>query len=71
MKKIVILILNTVLFSSFTMFQSEVYICKGPSSKVYHKTNHCKGLSHCSTQIYKITEDAAKKIGRRKCRIEY
>jgi len=53
------------------MFQSMVFVCKGPSSKVYHKTDHCKGLSHCSTQIYKVTEDEAKKMGRRQCKIEY
>ena len=71
MKKLITLTLITLVFSSFTMFQSDVYICKGPSSKVYHKTERCKGLTNCSTQIYKITEDEAKKMGRRQCKIEY
>jgi len=71
MKKIFILTLITLIFSSFTQVESMVYVCKGPSSKVYHKTKSCKGLSHCSTQIYKVTEDEAKKMGRRLCKIKY
>ena len=71
MKKLITLTLIILVFSSFTMFQSMVYVCKGPSSKVYHKTDHCKGLSHCSTQIYKVTEDEAKRMGRRQCKIEF
>ena len=71
MKKLITLTLITLVFSSFTMFQSDVYICKGPSSKVFHKTESCKGLTKCSTQIYKVTEDEAKKMGRRQCKIEF
>jgi hypothetical protein len=48
-----------------------VYICDGPYSKVYHKSQDCKGLSNCSTKIYKITLDEAIKMGRRACKIEY
>jgi hypothetical protein len=71
MKKLITLALIILVFSSFTMSQSMVYVCIGTSSKVYHKTDHCKGLSNCSTQIYNITEDEAKKMGRRQCKIEY
>ncbi len=71
MKKLIILALVTLVFSSSTVFQSMVYICKGPSSVVYHKSQRCRGLSNCSTQIYKVTEGEAKKIGRRQCKIEF
>jgi hypothetical protein len=50
--------------------QSEVYICKGGSSKVYHKLENCRGLKFCSTNIEKVSEDAAIKLGRRKCKLE-
>ena len=71
MKKLLTLSLITIAFSSFTIFQNVVYICNGPSSKVYHKSNTCKGLSHCSTKVYKTTVEEAKKMGRRECKIEY
>ena len=72
MKKLILLSLVFLTFTSFTYTQTVfVYICKGPSSKVYHKSNHCKGLSHCSTQVYKVTIDESKKMGRRPCKIEY
>jgi hypothetical protein len=48
-----------------------VYLCEGPYSKVYHKSETCKGLSNCSTRIHKVTMEEAVKMGRRPCRIEY
>jgi hypothetical protein len=48
-----------------------VYICEGPYSKVYHRSNECRGLSHCSTKIYRVTLEEAKKLDRRPCKIEY
>jgi hypothetical protein len=48
-----------------------VYLCEGPASKVYHASPDCKGLSRCSTKIYKVTLDEAVKMGRRPCKIEY
>ena len=48
-----------------------VYICEGKYSKVYHKSNDCRGLSNCSTKIYKVTLEEAVKMGRRPCKIEY
>jgi hypothetical protein len=47
-----------------------VYICNGPKSVVYHKSPDCRGLSHCSTKIEKVTLSYAEKIGRRACKIE-
>lgn len=70
MKKILALTLITLVFSAFTMIQSDVYICKGGSSKVYHKSERCRGLKFCSTNVDKVSEDDAIKLGRRKCKIE-
>jgi hypothetical protein len=56
---------------SFTIIENQVFICKGPSSKVYHKSDRCRGLSNCSTEISKVTIESAKKLGRRACKIEY
>jgi hypothetical protein len=71
MKKIITLILITLIFSSFTMIQSDVYICKGGSSKVYHKSEKCRGLKFCSSNVDKVSENDAIKLGRRKCKLEY
>lgn len=48
-----------------------VYLCEGPASKVYHASPDCRGLSRCSTKIYKVTLEEAIKMGRRPCKIEY
>ena len=48
-----------------------VYLCEGPASKVYHASPDCRGLSRCSTKIYKVTLEEAVKMGRRPCKIEY
>jgi len=56
---------------SFTIIENQVFICKGPSSKVYHKSDRCRGLSNCSTEISKVTIEGAKKLGRRACKIEF
>lgn len=51
--------------------ENYVYLCNGPSSKVYHRTENCKGLNRCSTQITKVSLSTAQSKGRRACRIEY
>lgn len=51
--------------------ENGVYICNGPNSKVYHRSNTCKGLNRCSTQITKLTLSSATAKGRRACKIEY
>ena len=48
-----------------------VYVCERPRSVVYHKSEHCSGLSRCSTATYKVTLEEAIKMGRRPCKIEY
>ena len=48
-----------------------VYLCEGPYSKVYHKSPNCRGLSRCSTRIFKVTLEEAQKQDRRPCKIEY
>jgi nitrogenase subunit NifH len=70
------LLLSLSLCSNFalpiTRAKSEyVYICQGRYSKVYHKSPTCRGLSNCSTKIYKVTLEEAKKMGRRPCKLEY
>lgn len=49
--------------------QNYVYICTGPKSAVYHKTNSCRGLKNCSTSVKKVTKEQAEKMGRRPCKI--
>ena len=71
MNKIFFIGLTTLLISFFDILQSNVFICKGPSSKVYHKSSNCKGLSNCSTKIYQVTLEEAKKLNRRECKIEF
>lgn len=44
-----------------------VYVCNGPQSKAYHKTNHCKGLRRCTTDIETIDITTAKERQRREC----
>lgn len=53
------------------IIEDNVYLCNGPSSKVYHRSESCKGLNRCSTQIAKVSLSTAKSKGRRACRIEY
>lgn len=44
------------------------YICTGPQSIAYHKTEDCRGLSSCSRDVIKVTVEEAEDAGRRKCR---
>lgn len=50
---------------------SEVYICTGPQSETYHKSDDCTGLRRCSGTIEKMSKKDAKSIGRRACRFCY
>ncbi|MCK8480921.1 hypothetical protein [Psychroserpens algicola] len=47
--------------------KDSVYICKGPSSKRYHYTKTCRGLSACSTKTYKVSLSEAKELKRTLC----
>ena len=49
----------------------KVYICTGPQSKCYHKTDNCQGLRNCSKEIKQITLKDAKEMGRRPCSFCY
>ena len=48
-----------------------VYVCTGPQSEVYHKTDDCIGLRNCSREIKAISLDEAKEMGRRECGMCY
>jgi len=41
-----------------------------PSLKVYHRSNNCKGLSNCTTQIAKISLSTSNSKGRKACKFE-
>ena len=43
----------------FSCSSEYVYICTGPSSAVYHKSDECLGLSRCSGSI---NRDARKSV---------
>ncbi len=45
----------------------DVYICTGPRSEAYHKTDHCFGLNRCSGDIERVTKAEAKDMGRHEC----
>lgn len=70
---ILVFSISTPLFAGTNRVTTEdfVYLCNGPSSKVYHRSEGCKGLNRCSTQIAKVSLSTAKSKGRRACRIEY
>lgn len=46
---------------------NKVYLCNGPHSKAYHKTNHCQGLRECTTTIEATNIATAKAKHRREC----
>lgn len=79
MKKFVLLLtiaMGVVVGSVSAMHHTEadaeatyVYICTGPKSTVYHKTDKCRGLKNCSTSVKKVTVQEAEKMGRRACKI--
>ena len=47
--------------------ETYVYICTGPQSTKYHKTNTCRGLDRCSKEVVKVTLDKAKDMKRTPC----
>ncbi|TBH74898.1 hypothetical protein EWU22_05360 [Aquirufa nivalisilvae] len=54
-----------------SVVENYVYLCNGPNSKVYHRSEKCKGLNRCSTQISKVLVSVAQDKGRRACKIEF
>jgi hypothetical protein len=67
MKSFITILLLAFIFSGHTSHDSYVYICKGPKSTKYHYTKTCRGLTNCSTDIYKVTMAEAKKLNRGLC----
>ena len=68
--KSIALLFSVLLFfltTSFNINYSDVYICKGKYSKKYHYKENCRGLSNCSTDIYKVSMSKAKDLGRTLC----
>ncbi|TRZ46468.1 hypothetical protein DMZ48_02285 [Robertkochia solimangrovi] len=57
----------SVFLFSFGSSETKVYICKGPSSKKYHLTPKCRGLSNCSTKVYETTLKEARELKRTLC----
>lgn len=49
MKRVLVIIIGAGLLGCNSA--DSVYLCNGPQSKAYHKTNHCRGLKNCSTEI--------------------
>lgn len=45
-----------------------VYICTGPNSKRYHRSDHCKGFARCSGSVQAMTRSKAESIGRTPCK---
>ena len=48
-----------------------VYMCTGPSSKRYHKTDKCKGLVKCSKEVVKVEKSYAESKGKTPCKMCY
>lgn len=65
--KSIILIIGLLSFIIPIDLESYVYICKGKSSVKFHYSSNCRGLSNCSTDIYKVSLSNAKQINRTLC----
>tara|TARA_R110000868_G_scaffold36471_10_gene129612 strand:+ start:6029 stop:6343 length:315 start_codon:yes stop_codon:yes gene_type:complete len=64
---VLLLVLTFFSFGSRIKKETNVYICKGKSSKKYHYKKDCRGLSNCSTKTYEVTLTKAKEMGRTLC----
>ena len=64
--KTTVLLITGLFFYSFAV-ETQVYICKTKSSKKYHYSKSCRGLSRCSTTIEGVTIKKAKALGRTLC----
>lgn len=68
MRAILLLVVLFILpISNAETTETNVYICKGKGSKRYHYTKTCRGLSRCSTKVYKVTLKKAKELKRTLC----
>ena len=79
MKKIIALIALILLTTSTNVItacknsaasETYVYICDSGTAHVYHSSMYCRGLSHCTHRIIKVTlYDAMHKYDRRACKL--
>lgn len=70
MKTLLLSLLAGFLLSTSNPPANDVYICNGPKSTKYHLKDNCRGLKNCSTEVQKVSLDAAKKKGRTLCGFE-
>ena len=70
LKSLTILALTILLCSNAVNIEGDgsVYICTGPKSKAYHRTDRCSGLNRCSGDIVSVSLEKAKQMGRRACK---
>lgn len=68
-KKIIKIAFIFLFFALASCSKNDVYICTGPNSTRYHKTENCNGLNRCSCNIKKVTIKIAKKMERTPCKI--
>ncbi len=55
-------------FANLGDYGEYVYICTGPYSKKYHKTEYCTWLGSCSEDIERVTVEEAEDMGRTPCK---
>lgn len=50
--------------------ENTVWVCTGKGAKKYH-SEKCRGVKQCKSEIIKVSEAKAKKMGLTKCKICY
>ena len=53
--------------TSFSVLETNVYICGSSGAKKYHYKNNCRGLSACKHEIVKTTKKNAESLGLSLC----
>ena len=67
MKNLTALAIIFALTTSFVATDTNVFICKGKSSKKCHLKKDCRGLSNCSTETFEVSLSKAKELKRELC----
>ncbi|MFH7017602.1 hypothetical protein [Flavobacterium sp. FlaQc-47] len=62
-----ILILLFIVFTSFDLPETSVYICGSTGAKKYHYKETCRGLSSCSHETVKTSLKQAQGLGLTLC----
>jgi hypothetical protein len=65
MKPLIIFLLF--ILTSFSVLETNVYICGSSGAKKYHYTENCRGLSACKHEIVKTTKSNAESLGLSLC----